>query len=678
MKRPYARRQPGFGDSGVDAEERGRRANRRRFTVFAAVFVVVAIVGLVYDFSRPAIYEATARLNFVPATAQRADNAAQASSSQFSLRDEVEFLTSRPLLATVWERLKTTSAPLPVISEADPASSLQAMLSATQVPGTNVVLLQARGRQPAFLAAFLDRLVAAYRVSLADRYRSASTGTLSDVGDEAKKLEATVLAKRQEADAFRARYNIVSLERDENQILSEVKGTTAALNAANDKVVAAETRLNTLQDAQAAGQSVTRARDNPTLVSLEQQAIAIRAELREVARTFTPEYMKIDPRIRSLRERLAEIDQQIVAQRQTSQQGALQEAREEVSSSRAAVATLRRQLSTNQQSVQSFTSRFNEYRALQEELARVEQLRQKAVERQAALEAEDSGRTPKVEAVEAASIPGSPASPLYVRDAAIAVIGALLAGLVTMGIVELFNRPPRQPAAVIVQQAWSPVAMGRHDGPALASNPSHGLLEAATVPTAVPALAAPLSLPRELATSELAALLDNAGRDLRAAIALLLMGLTRADVVGLRRADVDRASGSVHAGGSPGRQVALPPQVVGMLPGNDAAAGPADAPLLAARNGAPMTEADLDAALLYAAHDAGLDEPDEVDAAALHHTYVAFLVRQGVRFSELVDLVGALRAEALADYRQLAPAGARRSMDSVDRVMPVLREPAAG
>ena len=96
--------------------------------------------------------------------------------------------------------------------------------------------------------------------------------------------------------------------------------------------------------------------------------------------------------------------------------------------------------------------------------------------------------------------------------------------------------------------------------------------------------------------------------------------------------------------------------------------------LIASRSGAPMTVAELDAALLYAAHDAAIDGPDDVTSAALHHTAVCFLVRQGIRFADLVELVGDLGADALARYRPLVPAGPRRSIDDVERSMPVLRE----
>jgi hypothetical protein len=65
-----------------------------------------------------------------------------------------------------------------------------------------------------------------------------------------------------------------------------------------------------------------------------------------------------------------------------------------------------------------------------------------------------------------------------------------------------------------------------------------------------------------------------------------------------------------------------------------------------------------------------------VSPAALRHTYVAFLVRQGIRFADLTQVVGRLPAETLSDYSTLSPAGARISLEAVERVLPALRAPA--
>lgn len=45
------------------------RANRRRLRSFLAVFLAALAIGLVWNFTRPAEYRATARLQITPASA---------------------------------------------------------------------------------------------------------------------------------------------------------------------------------------------------------------------------------------------------------------------------------------------------------------------------------------------------------------------------------------------------------------------------------------------------------------------------------------------------------------------------------------------------------------------------------------------------------------------------------
>ena len=62
-----------------------------------------------------------------------------------------------------------------------------------------------------------------------------------------------------------------------------------------------------------------------------------------------------------------------------------------------------------------------------------------------------------------------------------------------------------------------------------------------------------------------------------------------------------------------------------------------------------------------------------ISAEALRHTGIAWLVRQGQRFSELAGLVGRPSAEALAGYADLAPDGPKRGLAEIEPLMPALR-----
>jgi hypothetical protein len=64
--------------------------------------------------------------------------------------------------------------------------------------------------------------------------------------------------------------------------------------------------------------------------------------------------------------------------------------------------------------------------------------------------------------------------------------------------------------------------------------------------------------------------------------------------------------------------------------------------------------------------------PAEVTPQALRHTYIAYLVRQGVRLSDLERITGYMPPTALAAYATLSPPGSGMSLDSVARDYPAL------
>ena len=86
--------------------------------------------------------------------------------------------------------------------------------------------------------------------------------------------------------------------------------------------------------------------------------------------------------------------------------------------------------------------------------------------------------------------------------------------------------------------------------------------------------------------------------------------------------------------------------------------------------GRAVTRDSVNAQLLCAAHDAGVERANEVTADSIRHTYLAFLVRQGIRFADLTQLVGNLPSEVLGPYSALAPVGPRVSRATINVDLP--------
>jgi succinoglycan biosynthesis transport protein ExoP len=267
--------------------------------------------------------------------------------------------------------------------------------------------------------------------------------------------------------------------------------------------------------------------------------------------------------------------------------------------------------------------------------------------------------------LEHAVIPKEPWRPLYWRDAGFVVGGALLIALAAMWLVELFNRPTPRPSVLVTQ----PVFAGR----LLPGQVLHELPEPAAHQRLAgddrPRLAAPLSLPRELTPAEASALLRGSDADAQRAVVLLLSGLSIAEALALRWRDVDGREAAVRVVGATPRTVPLAAGAITLL---GERATDAEAFVLPGAGGAPLTMQELAGQLLVAAHDAGVERPQEVTPEALRHTYVAFLVRQGARLADVTRWVGALDADLLSAYSQLAPRGERIETGAVQRFFPGL------
>lgn len=643
------------------------QTNRRRRRVLLGTLAVALVLTLGFTWLRPPEYRASALLEITPAAESPAPRGPGGSAPESAkpFLTEVQVLTSRPVLEGVAARLARDGRDLSEFGP-DPVAGMQSRLQAVPVASTTVVQLVATGQRPELLAPLLNTLIAVYQDRLAEAFRSATGESMAQADDEVKRLEETVAAKRRDVEAFRLRNDIVSLQRDENDILAQVRNLSTSASAANDRVAAAEGKVRALSESAAAGKAAVRSRDDPTLANLEQRASVLREELRDLERGFTPDYLAKDPRVVAQRARLAELEQQIRAQRAAGQQTAFLEAQEELAGAQAAAARIQQQMAASRQEASRFNTRFNEYKSRQDELGELETAYRDAVQRRAKLEASERARTPTTKLLEAATVPQEPWRPLYWRDTALSVGGSLALALLVMWLVELLNRQEAQPAVVLIQP--QPGALRYDAAPQALANRNAGTMSLeATEPMLLPQQT---RLPRELRPDEVAALMRASDDESRLVMLLLLSGVNPDELLELRWSDVDRARGTMRVGGASGRDIVLDGALRRVL---DAAAGMPGSELLVRSPGRPATKDSIDAQILGAAYDAVIEDASQVTASCLRHTYLAFLMRQGMRFADLTRLVGPLAAESMSAYNALSP-GTRVDAAKIRLLYPAVRD----
>ena len=461
-------------------------------------------------------------------------------------------------------------------------------------------------------------------------------------------------------EAFRKKYDIVSLEREENQVMSQLKGLNSALNDARAKEANAEARLLATQENVAAGKPGERPRDQAIIANLERRANELRERARDFEHDYTAQYLAMDPKYKALRANLARIEQQIESERKTSGEQALRSAEEDVTASRETTQRLQQQLATRKRDIQEFTTRFAEHTALASELRRVEESYNAAKERLDTLEIGHKAARPLVAVLSAPSIPERPLRPDYWRDALLAIAGCGLLGLIAVWFVEFFRRsgvpqpvPVTQP---IIQIAYTPSDQPVATIPALAM-PAPRLLET------------PPRLPRELSGPEVHALWHAATPAAQVVIAALLSGLSLEALSALRYDDVDLERGLIHTRvGGAGSYLLREPLKQLLSERRTSSGGQRE---VAAQDGISLDDAE--ALIACAACDAGLAQPAEVDSGVLRHTYFAYLARQGARLSDIGRLIGHIAPAVLREYGRLSPPGPGIALEQIDPVLPALR-----
>jgi succinoglycan biosynthesis transport protein ExoP len=638
---------------------------RRRVIVFFSVFLLCALTSLAYTFMRPAIYLADARLQVTPAAKLAKGDAALPDNTPAVLV-ELQVLSSRPLLEKVVERLAITGEAIQ--GTTDPVASVQEMLKITRVEGTNVIHIQATGAQKQLLPRMINTLIEVYGEQQALAGQSTTQTELKDAREEMRAIESRVSDMKKSVEAFRVRSNIVSAERDENRTLSRLKGLGTSLSAATDREAIAEGKVQALEQATNEGKRAPKSKDNPTVANIEQRLSQAREEWRALERQFTPQYLDMDPGARALRTRIANLEQQLEGERGKSQENALAEAREELASAKAASRRLQQQLAEDKQSVQTFSRQFGEYQAMQEELRGLDQMRMVARQRLLGLEASQVARKPRTQVLELAAVPEAAWRPLYWRDAGISLAGSLLLGLLAVWFVEFFNRAepvPAGPQMVVIPQPWP--AMTQHAMPQLGATAAGAALP---LGTQAPLLSAPTA--RELTDSEVRRLLASAAPEHQLLLVCLLCGMTSAEVVASKAALVDTQAKALTIPGERGQALALEGPLLHLVARAALLSG--ETPLFERAPGEPMTLEDVRSVVTSSALDANLSDAQEVVPETLRHTYIAFLVRQGLRFSELRRVVGLIPSDTMNALSLIAPGSTRVALDAVDRLLPAVRE----
>lgn len=650
---------------------------QRRAKVFLLVFTLIALPALLFTFLREPVYRSSAALLVEPPVAATRGTALPpgavvtlpaggTNTTQF-LATELQRVLSEAVLEPVANDMH---ASLPTLtSGGSPLAILQTVIDANYTTETSLLDMHVEGPQPDALAPILQRWLASYQAA-----RETSTAVSHDSDSEMLRgqlaeMQAQIDVQKRKVDGFRREHGIVSSERTDNRELARLKGLNDAINRAEEEEVKAAARLDSVRAAIAAGEPVTQGSDRAALERLEERVMQLRDQVLAYDGQFTEKYAQIAPEILTARENLQRAEADLAAKRREGVAEALATADHDLVAARASTAALVEQQGSLKSTLTQFGERFEEFATLQRGLAEIEAQAIPLRERLTRAEVAANELYPKVTLVGAPSTPTRPIRPAYWRDASISVGAAFALALFATWFYEFLNRPPPGPSSYAMSPPDLQPRIYSYNTQLFPPPNAPPTMQLAQ--TATGTLPSPASSARELMPSEIADLLALADKPTKLLMGLLLCGASGQEIAQLRWSDL-RDDNNLSANG---RVLCLAPACWTWLQDLASQRASDDGAIFVDAVGNSLSAADLRATLTYLAHDAGISRPEDISLETLRHTYFAYLVRQGLKLGQLPAVGGAFSPVILASYAGFSPPGAGLTLDAIDPVYPVLKNP---
>lgn len=625
------------------------RLKPTRLVIFSFVFLTCLLPSLGFVFLQPAIYQSYATLLTVAKTA--IDQAsAEADIQHVAIQKQV--LLGSELLTETAHRLRKDTPGIK-LSPAD----IRNMLDVRPVTETNLVEMVAEGDDPELLPHIINTWIDVYLDARSAEVARSKGSTIAMVQEELTGLAHKIELKRFELDQFRQHNAIISAERQDNEAPARLKGLTDSLNKASEEEVKAKSRLDSIRKSIERGQVVVPTEDTRTLSVLEKRAQELREQLEELDRQYTREYMALSPDLKVIPEKLHALDDEIQHFRQKGQAIVVSEAEQEYAAARQATRSIQEQLDQHRKKATEFTTRFTEHEALKSDLEELELLYRETQARLAQVEAQHTGKYPYVDVIERAFLPAHPIKPDYPWNAMIAALASLLLGLAAIWIYEFLMNKEQEKLAIHL----SGIHLHNQD-----NQPRSTINILPATPVNLPqetARAIEHASIDELSPQQVASLFQAANIKEKQLLILLLSGLTLSEIANLQDADVDLKNHAFTIRNVSARTIPLHPALT-VIYGTHGYC-------LTDPAGNRMNEGDLAALLTCLQIDAGLPAPDRITAELLRQTYILYLVRQGIRLSDLEPVVGYISPSILSDYGIYAPPGAKQPLEMVNLFYPV-------
>ena len=425
-------------DTALYADDDAGHGRRRR-RVFLLASLPVLALGLVYTVAQRPLYDSTATVLMSAPTAidqQMLDADVQGVAIQRRTLTGSEITTA--VSQELAEAYGLVLAPLDV----------RKLLHVEPIPETNLLELSARGRDRALLPPLVETWIEVYGGIRARDIEERKQRTLTEVDDELEGLAARLETARAALENYRAENEIISMERQENEVLARLDGLNKALNNAIEEEVKAKAYLDTLRRSLDSGQQVVPETERSEVAAMAEELAELRTRLAELRARYTEDYIRKDPRLREIPEQIVELEGKLGAAYSEGSRAELANAERAYRTARESVMDLERRLDEHKQGVAAFNTIYATHEALVEDLARLEELNRETQARRVQIEVRQLEKYPQISVIDWPDSEAVRVGPPYLLLLGGTLLASLAAGIFAVWLHGFLNPRREQPAFV--------------------------------------------------------------------------------------------------------------------------------------------------------------------------------------------------------------------------------------
>ena len=619
----------------LDPNLQNEMLQAKKWKVLASTFLSVLILLLILVWTRSNVFQSQATIQF--STTQISGGEYSSTLMIDSLQNQ-QRLTSNRILKAVNKNIRVNHG---IQSNVE---LLSKMLSAELQSG-QVINLKVTGSDPDQLKPILSAWLEEYLKVFSTENENNNTDSIARLSTMLSAVEEKISQQKLALVIYSQDNDIVSFERNENRILNKVKSLEKLLHAAEQDYIDQQEIVNRINYAEKEDRLIIHPEDEASIEKIKQNIAEIENQLSELAQQYTRKYMEKDPRIISMQNSLVNLQNQLQEKSLLSQTMFVKEAKNNLLVSKGKVSDLNEQLNTLSAKAQTFNHSLKEYTRLNDSLNQLVTQAQSLQDNLLAQEMLQVGK-PKFNILEPPFVPSYPIAPNNKRDSLISLLIAAVAALLALF---LFSYIVRHKQASTVFSNYTVVPNNINDKRQLFNQQAAQLCENQIKNQAEQGFLEEKKATehyRLLSVETCQKLLHFASNQGKLVILLVLSGVNIKELLQIKLKNFVLENNTLEIQGPFARNIAL---------SNEACVLVSQVMQYKDAQGCIFDEdysiEELSHLITNSAHDAALAEPEGISLEDLQHTYLTFLLEQGVKLNDLEKIAGYINPAQLSLYR---------------------------